>query len=231
MSSINTTQYPPPPLLTVPPEALPDLDKIVVQDDTPVDSLYAEKLMRLLVASFHCSYPALYPGRQFLAMANVGLFHTKDKPPVVPDVMVSLDIEVPTDVRVKEHRSYFAWIFGKMPDATVEIVSNTEGHELDLKFELYEHLGIPYYAVWDPEHYLGSASLRCFSLRDRKYQENGQWMPGIGVGVKEWHGEYEGSTDTWLRWCDQQGNLLLTPEEQIAKLKEQIRALGAEPHA
>lgn len=229
MSSIGATQFPPAVVPTVPPEAIPDLDQLVVQDDTPVDSLYTENLMRLLVCSLYASWPTLYPQRRMWPMANVGLFHTMGTPAVVPDVMVSLDVEKPSDVRVKEHRSYFAWIVGKMPDATVEIVSNTEGEELGIKSELYARLGIPYYIVWDPEHYLSTNDLLCFSLRDKKYQENGPWFPGIGLGVKPWHGKYEGSTDTWLRWCDKDGNILTTGDEQVARLREQLRILGTEP--
>ncbi len=231
MSSIIATQYPPPVPLTVPPEAEPDYDKLIVQDDTPVDSLYAEKLMRLLVASLFGGWPNLYPNRRMFPMANVGLFYGKNQLPVVPDVMVSLDVDAPTDIRVKPNRSYFAWVFGKMPDATVEIVSNTQGEELGIKFDLYARLGIPYYIVWDPEHFLTSQSLSCFTLRDKKYQENGPWLPGMGIGVKEWVGEFEGVTTNWLRWCDQAGNLLSTAEEQLAKVTLQLRALGVEPQA
>jgi len=238
MSSIITTQYPPPPALTVPPEAEPDYDKLIVQDDTPVDSVYAEKQMRFLVASLFGGWPKLYPNRRMLPLANVGLFYGKNQLPVVPDVMVSLDVDIPSDVRLKPNRSYFAWVFGKMPDAAVEIVSNSQGEELAIKFELYARLGIPYCIVWDPEHFLTAQSLSCFTLRDMKYKENGPWLPGMGIGVKEWVGEFEGAASNWLRWCDQQGNVLLTAEEQIAaerrraaKLAEQLRALGVEPNA
>ena len=231
MSSSIATQYPPPVPLTVPPEDEPDYEKLIVQDDTPVDSIYAEKLMRFLVAPLRGGWPKLYPDRCMLPLANVGLFYAKNQLPVVPDVMVSLDVEASNDVRQKPNRSYFAWVFGKMPDVTVEIVSNTQGEELGIKFGLYARLGIPYYIVWDPEHFLTGQSLSCFSLRDKKYQENGPWLPGVGIGVKEWSGEYEGVTSNWLRWCDKDGNILMTAEEQVARLREQLRILGAEPQA
>jgi hypothetical protein len=252
MSSNIATQYPMPPPLTVPPEAEPDYDNIIVQDDIPVDSIYAEKLMRLLVESIRGGWPKLYPNRRMLPLANVGLFYKKKQLPVVPDVMVSLDVEAPSTVRLKPNRSYFVWNFGKTPDVVVEIVSNAEGEELGIKFDIYSGLAIPYYVVWDPEHFLSDASLSCYTWRDKKFHENGPWFPGVGIGVKEWVGEFEGVTTNWLRWCDQPGNLLLTAAEQIAeereraaaerqradaerqrseKLAEQLRALGVEPQA
>ncbi len=228
MSSIVPTQYPPPPPLTVPPDAEPDYDKIIVQDDTPVDSIYAEKLMRLLVTSLNSGWPKLYPQRRKIAMANVGLFYGKNQLPVVPDVMVSLDVDSPTDVRLKPHRSYFSWVYGKMPDAVVEIVSNTQGEELGIEFDIYARLAIPYYIVWDPEHFLKAQSLTCYTWRDKKYHENGPWLPGMGIGVVEWLGEYEGIRTNWLRWCDAQGNILQTADEELARLREEDRALRAE---
>jgi hypothetical protein len=215
--------------LYVPPECLPDVEHLVIEDDTPVDSLYSEKLMRLLVASLYATWLVQDAKKRFLAAANVGIFYTDHDPPIVPDVLLSLDIDVPRDLRLKKNRSYFTWIYGKSPDATLEIVSNKEGRELDEKMEIYARLNIPYYIVWDPEHYLTPKELHCFSLRDKRYHECEPWFPGIGLGVKEWRGEYEAWTDTWLRWCDERGQILLTAEERALKLAAQLRSLGVEP--
>jgi Uma2 family endonuclease len=57
----------------------------------------------------------------------VGVFALARNPAIVPDVFLSLDVEVPHDWWQKEHRSYLLWEFGKPPDVVIEIVSNTEG--------------------------------------------------------------------------------------------------------
>ena len=77
------------------------------------------------------------------------------------------------------------------------------------------------------------------------------------MGVKLWHGEYENSTATWLRWCDRHGKVIPTGKERgdaalsyahqekvraeqeksradtadsrAERLAEQLRALGITP--
>ena len=112
-----------------------------------MDNMFSEKQQRLLTEPLYSSWDA---GRLFLATANVGLFYAVRQPPLVPDVLVSLDVEVPGDWLAKEHRSYFLWEFGKAPEAVVEIVSNTEGGETTDKMLKYAQIGILYYAIYDP---------------------------------------------------------------------------------
>ncbi|WP_236738837.1 hypothetical protein [Chroogloeocystis siderophila] len=71
----------------------PDIRHLVTEDDTPIN-LLAEKQQRLLTS---CLYSSWKPSDPFLATANVGLFHTVNKPAIVPDVLLSLDVEVPQD--------------------------------------------------------------------------------------------------------------------------------------
>ena len=104
----------------------PCLDSIITEDETPVDNVFSEKQQRLLTEPLYSSWDA---GRKFMAMANVGLFYAVRQPPLVPDVLLSLDVEITGDWLAKEHRSYFVWEFGKAPEAVVEIVSNSEGGE------------------------------------------------------------------------------------------------------
>jgi hypothetical protein len=39
-------------------------------------------------------------------------------------------------------------------------------------------------------------------------------MSRVGLGLKLWDGVFEDREDTWLRWCDEQGNIILTGEER-----------------
>lgn len=109
---------------------VPDISHLVTEDDTPVDNLISEKQQRLLTASLYSSFSGDVP---FIAMANVGLFYGIEQPALVPDVLLSLNVENPQDWSKKENRSYFIWEFGKPPDAVIEIVSNKVGNELGSK--------------------------------------------------------------------------------------------------
>jgi hypothetical protein len=46
-----------------------------------------------------------------------------------------------------------------------------------------------------------------------------------------WQGQYQNMELPWLRWWDEQGNLLLTGEERGDRLAAQLKALGIEPEA
>jgi hypothetical protein len=92
----------------------PDVSGLVTEDDTPVDNILAEKQERLLTEPLYSSWsgPPVGDdgqGRRFAVLANVGLFPSPDEPPVVPDVMLSLDVVIPEDLREKKNRSYFVW--------------------------------------------------------------------------------------------------------------------------
>jgi Uma2 family endonuclease len=236
---------------TLPPELLdfrPCVDHIVTEDDTPVDNLFSEKQMRLLTEPLYSSW---HPVFTFLVAANVGVFQAIRKPPVVPDVFLSLEVEVHPDWYAKEHRTYFVWEFGKVPDAVIEIVSNTVGGETDEKMKKYARMGIQYYAIYDPTLQVLEQPLQVYSLRDKAYQPHpAQWLPLIGLGLALWSGQFEGIQSTWLRWCDQEGHVIPTGAERAEqerqraeqehqraehelqraeRLAAQLRALGVKP--
>jgi hypothetical protein len=208
---------PSPPLC--PPEIVPDIDDLVIEDGAPVDSWLTEKLMRLLTEPLYCSWN---PGVPFVVLADVGLFCTAKEPPLVPDVMLSLNVQA-GDFSKKEHLSYFVWIVGKLPEVVIEIVSNKEGGEGDRKLEAYARMGILYYVIYDPGLEISREPLRVFALSKGKYEPIApEWLPQVGLGLTLWQGTYEGKEETWLRWCDKQGQLILTGAE--ARQQEQQRA-------
>ena len=208
----------------------PDISHIITEDDTPVDNMFSEKQMRLLTHTLYASWPGPGDGRPFLAMANVGLFFAIHAPPLVPDVLVSLDVTLPEEPHQKEHRSYFIWEYGKPPDVVVEIVSNRVGKELGNKLLDYARLGISYYVVYDPEGHISERPLRVFGRLPSGYAElNDFWLESVGLGVTLWEGEFETMRETWLRWVDQTGTLVATGEERAAA--EHSRAESAEQRA
>lgn len=205
----------------------PDISHIVTEDNEPVDNWFSEKQMRLLAESLNLSWQ---PGRRFIAAANVGIFYGLHIPPVVPDVFVALDVQLPEDIWEKRHRSYFVWEYGKVPEAVVEIVSNAEGGEKGQKYEIYEQIRVLYYVVYDPMKFIQNEPLRIFELSAGKYVPRiDKSLPRIDLKLTLWNGVYEGRNDCWLRWCDAGGNLLQTGAER-AKTAEQ-RAKIAEQRA
>jgi hypothetical protein len=208
-------------LYELPPEVIPNVDELVIEDGKPVDSVFTEQQQRLLVESGHCSWPGPGEGRTFKMYCNVGLFHRAKQPPLVPDVMLSLDVDPNVDLSSKENRSYLLWIIGKPPDVVIEIVSDRLGAEAGLKMRDYARIGVRYYVIFDPKDILGGGVLRVFELRGSGYApiEPG-WLPGVGIGLVLWDGVYEGQTARWLRWCDRQGQVIRTGRERADQERE-----------
>ncbi|MGI8504614.1 MAG: Uma2 family endonuclease [Hassallia sp.] len=220
---------------------VPDANQLVTEDDKPMDNFASEKQQRLSVSS-------LYSSRQnqtFLAAANVGIYHTDGEPPIVPDIFLSLDVQVPQNWWEKQNRCYMVWRFGKPPEVAIEIVSNKEGGELGKKLEIYEHMRVSYYIVYDPTQQLGQR-LRIYELRGRRYFETTEtWLEQVDLGLTLWEGEFEGRQDIWLRWCYKDGNILLTGDERASQaeqrasqaeqrsqlLAERLLAMGVDPNS
>ena len=230
-----------------------DISHLVTEDETPVDNFQSEKQQRLLVEPLYSSWSPEVP---FIAAANVGLFYALKQDPIVPDVMLSLGLEMPTDWSQKQNRSYFVWEFGKVPEVCIEIVSNREGDELTLsrksqqkgktaaKKEIYAQIHVPYYAVFDPLQQLqkpeemNGSLLRVWALVEGQYEElpSPDWLRMVGLGLTLWEGAFEGLTGTWLRWCDRAGQIIPTGAEgrdlerqRAEKLAERLRSLGINP--
>jgi hypothetical protein len=237
-------------------ELRPDLDKIIIDDGAPVDGILSEKQMRLLTETLYTSWAGPGEGRPFLVLANVGLFFAEHLPPLVPDVMLSVDMEPLRDLRQRRDLSYFVWERGKTPDVTIEIVSNREGGEDERKLRDYARIHIPYYVIFDPDQQLRGGVLRIFGLQGMEYgpltaSANGvYWFRAVGLGLRLWEGVFEGVSRAWLRWCDQDGKVIPTgaevaeeqrqraeqerqraeqANESLRRMREQLRALGIEP--
>ena len=196
----------------------PDVSNLITEDDTPVDNFVSEKQQRFLTN-------ILYAARKdqvFLACANVGIYHHIKEPPIVPDFFLSLEVQTPKDFWAKNHRCYMVWEFGKVPEVAIEIVSNKVGGELDEKLKIYQRMRVLYYIVYDPQQHLGEKVLRIFKLVGLHYQEIEEtWLEEVDLELTLWEGEFEGMSYRWLRWCDQDGNLLMTGDERAENAEKQ----------
>jgi Uma2 family endonuclease len=96
------------------------------------------------------------------------------------------------------------------------------------KFTVYEQiLQVPHYVVFNE----ATGQLRHFRLVNGRYQLSpiaaqspALWISTINLGLGQWFGSFRGITQTWLRWCDAQGNWLLTEAEAERAEKEVERA-------
>lgn len=207
---------------------VPNLDHLITEDDTPVDSRYSERQMKLLSVPLFESWPQ---GKPFEALTNVGLFSKPDNESVmVPDFLLSLGVEPKPLSENRESRSYFIWVYGKPPNLVVEIVSNKVGGELDRKLAVYERMGVAFYAVHDPEHHLGNRELRLFRLEGGRYVEaaNPYALPELGLGFAIWEGAYLDLKERWLRFTDETGRLIPTGEEKAKEAEERVARAEAE---
>jgi Uma2 family endonuclease len=225
--------------MEVPAELIPNLDDLVTEDGKAADNLYVGHCYRLLTEPLASSWPGPGEGRPFVVLANVGWFPTPGRTPLVPDVLLSLDVTWPQEPRAREGRSYFQWIYGKQPDVVIEIVSDKRGDEAGLKMRSYARLGVSYYAIFDPDEQLAGGVLRAFELRGKRYHAiEPRWLEDIGLGLTLWTGTYGGIQETWLRWCDVKGVPIPTgaeradrAEARAERLAARLRELGIDPEA
>ncbi len=221
-------------LAEIPFDLRAQIENIVTEDDEPVDNLFSAKQQRLLARSLYASWSPPpsedqpKERRKFLADTNVGIFFAVHQPPLVPDFFLSLDVAPHKDWYDKEHRTYFVWEFGKVPEVAVEIVSNRKGGELTGKLKDYARMGVNYYVVYDPNGHLSKDTLRVyeFGFGKRYLRREDHQLPDLGLTLILWQGVFEDKEDTWLRWCDAEGHLIPTGEERAVSAEE--RALQAE---
>jgi Uma2 family endonuclease len=221
-----------------------DVAHLITEDDTPVDNLFSEKQMRLLTEPLYSSWK---PDRPFLAMANVALYRSSKSAPLVPDMLLSLDVTAPTDMLRKENRSYLMWEYGKPPEVVIEIVSNKKGGEDTNKMPWYAVAGVSYYVILDPENHLGKGLLRTYENIRQSYKayEQGALFLEFGLRLVEWQGTYEGVRAQWIRWALLDGTLISTGAEAsqregrradnatalAQRLAERLRAAGIDPYS
>ena len=197
-----------------------DIETLITEDDTPVDNMSSEKQQRLLTEPLFSSWAGPGGGRTFVAAANVGVFPEPRNPAIVPDVFVSLDVQVAEDWWDKRHRSYFVWEFGKPPDLVVE---NQRGNEIGRKRQRYARMGVGYYVIHDPLHQVMDDELRTYRLSNGNYErQESPWFPELRLGLTLWDGVFETVRSRWLRWLDEHGTMIPTGGERADE--EQRRA-------
>lgn len=105
-------------------------------------------------------------------------------------------------------------------------------------------MGIAYYVVFDPlkqvqgKDELNGSLLKVWVLNAKNYVELSEpfWLESVGLGLTLWEGKFEGRQDSWLRWCERDGQVISTGAEgreierqRAERLAERLRAMGINP--
>ncbi len=248
---VATQDYPVPKMatLTVTWEKLPDDFQL---EEEPVENtgqpLIAGALREILELMG-------YIKPEMLIASNFGLCATVNSELVIkaPDW-----VYVPSVLPIepgKDRKSYTPQLEGDIPSVVMEFLSETDGGEYSVKrtyppgkWFFYEQiLQVPTYVIFDP----ATGLLEVYRLQAGRYElelpdaEGRHWMADMGLFLGVWRGEKEERTGYWLRWWDEEGNLLLWGVERLEqerlraeqerlradKLAQYLRSQGIDPDA
>ncbi|NJL66027.1 MAG: Uma2 family endonuclease [Oscillatoriales cyanobacterium RU_3_3] len=198
-----------------------------------------------------------------LIAPNMGICATVDEQLVIksPDWFYATNVQPPENQEIR--RSYTPNLEGDIPAIVMEFLSATSNDEYSSKqtyppgkWYFYEQiLRVPIYAIFEP----GPGLLEVYRLNSSgRYQveqvdeNNRYWIEGIGLFLGIWYGTKAERTGYWLRWWDENGEMLLWGAEMVERerqereiaqqqadrererssiLAAQLRALGIEPEA
>ena len=221
-------------------EKLPE--DFILPDD-PVDNINQPALAAALTDSLEVE------GRvtpQTLTCTNYGICATLNGKTVVkaPDWGYIANIST---TREEVIRSYTPHLQGEIPTIVMEFLSDSEGGEYSTKptyppgkWFFYEQvLQVPYYAIfdcvalrsnrpWRPAFGVpGEGALEVYHLdKWKQYQlqkpdnKGRYWIEGMNLFLGVWEGTREGRTGSWLRWWNEDGELLLWSLEKAEREKQ-----------
>lgn len=223
----NITENQTPPVEVIPDyePPLPPTD-LIFDDGVPLESNRHRIAMNVLIYSLQQTWsdrPDYFVGGNMFIYYSSEQLRNKDFRG--PDFFVVLN--VPN----KETRQ--GWVVweeqGRYPDVIIELMSpSTKNVDLVLKKELYQNIfRTRDYFVYDPfdPHSLKGWHLdNHFVYQPLTANEKGWlWCETLGFWLGNWQGILTRETATWLRFYDQQGNLVLLPEEAERQRAENER--------
>ncbi|MCT7989547.1 Uma2 family endonuclease [Laspinema olomoucense] len=209
---------------------LPDHTQLPCEDGTFVKNFQEHPQSILLTDSIRPILDAKHPNGDYCIGQDSGIYWRITDPPqkgaeapdwfYVPNVPPSLDGQ--------PRRSYVLWQEIIPPQIVIEFVSGNGSEERDQtpwegKFWVYETVIRPaYYAIYEVQ----KASVEVYKINGGHYElipanERGHFpIPELGVELGIWSGLYGNLDLPWLRWWDNQGNLLLYGHEQAEQQRQ-----------
>ena len=209
-------------------EALPE--DFVLPDD-PVENIQQPPLAAALTDALGAN-GRIQP--DMLIGSNFGLVATINQSTVVkaPDWFYVERVSPISDNVIR--RSYTPYLEGDPVGIVMEFLSADDNGELSMrgippygKLYFYEQiLCVPTCVMYNPYE----PSLQVRQLVNDRYSvvspnSHGRfWIPQVNLELGLWHGERLGKTTHWLRWWDQEGNLLLWSSEQVEAERQRTEA-------
>ncbi|MEG5174764.1 Uma2 family endonuclease [Microcoleus sp. B3-D7] len=128
-------------------------------------------------------------------------------------------------------RSYTPNAEGEVPAVVMEFLSDTDGSEYSNKptypyekWRFYERiLQIPIYVIFEPKSGVLEVYRLSISGEDELQEPDANqrlWIESMGLFLGVWEGEKSQRTGYWLRWWDENGNLLLWGAERVEEERQ-----------
>ena len=216
------------------PTAFPDHTQLPESDGTFVKNFQEHPQSLILTDSIGQILQQRHPDGQYAIGQDSGIYWRETEPPEkgaeAPDWFYVPN--VPPNLDGQYRRSYVLWREHIAPLIALEFASGNGDEERDRtplsrtdegvatkpgKFWVYERvMRIPYYGIYE----INSGRLEVYRLIDGYYQllelnERGHFpIALLGVELGLWQGNYQNQTMLWLRWWDEEGNLLLIGDER-----------------
>jgi Uma2 family endonuclease len=225
-------------IIKIPSQTLPDHTQLPESDGTFVKNFQEHPQSILLTESIWSRLQQIHPDGQFCLGQDSGIYWRITEPPEkgaeAPDWFYVSDVPPTLDGQMR--RSYVMWQELIAPLIVLEFVSRDGKEERDRtpysgKFWVYEKaIRVPFYGIYEVQkarvevYYLAAGKYKLMSANERGHYP----IAPLGVELGIWQGRYKNVELPWLRWWDEQGNLLLTGEERAERLAAQLRALGVE---
>ncbi|AFY82945.1 Uma2 family endonuclease [Oscillatoria acuminata] len=217
------------------PPPFPDHTQLPESDGTFVKNFQEHPQSILLTDSIGPVLERIHPDGQYAIGQDCGIYWRETEPPekgaeapdwfYLPNVPPNLDGEI--------RRFYVLWREYISPLIALEFVLGTGEEERDRtplnrsadgprqkpgKFWVYEKIiKIPYYGIYEIK--TGNLEVYTFSsawnYQKLEPNERGHYpIARLGIELGLWQGSYQNQTQLWLRWWDEEGNLLLTGAER-----------------
>ena len=230
-AALTSVELPPP---------FPDHTQLPESDGTFVKNFQEHPQSLMLTDSLGPILAQLHPDGMYAIGQDCGIYWRETEPPekgaeapdwfYVPGVPPNLNGEI--------RRSYVLWREHYAPLIALEFASGDGSEERDTtpltrtgaptqvkpgKFWVYEQIiHIPFYGIY----VIQEQKLEVYHLVGGRYQpleanERGRYLiPPLGVELGLWRGSYQNQSQTWLRWWDGEGNLLLIGSERAERERE-----------